>query len=261
MRVSVYSEKGVKTKSTMELPEEIFGVKPNDAVLRQYVHVYRINQRQGTVSTKTRGEVSGGGKKPWAQKGTGRARHGSIRSPIWVGGGVTHGPRPHKFAADFPKKMRSLALRLALSEKASEGLVLVVEEFSPKIPKTKPARELLQKLGARRPLVVFPSPGDTARRAFRNLERVGLADASALNPYEVLKAREMILFRKSVEQIKERLGSGRRVKTTKLVKAVKAVKTVKAATAAKPVKTVKPARAKAAPSAKVVRKSRVSKKK
>lgn len=212
MRVKVYSDKGAKTQSTMELPEEIFGVKPNDPVLRQYIHVYQINQRQGTVSTKTRGEVSGGGRKPWAQKGTGRARHGSIRSPIWVGGGVTHGPRPHKFTANLPKKIRDLALRLALSDKAAEGLVWVVEEFSPKILKTKPARELLQKLGAKRPLVVFPAPGDIARRAFRNLEYVYLADVPTLNPYEIIKAREMVLFRKSVEQIKVRLGAGKKIK-------------------------------------------------
>ncbi len=204
-------------------------MKPNAAVLRQYIHVYQINQRQGTVATKTRGEVSGGGRKPWAQKGTGRARHGSIRSPIWVGGGVTHGPQPHKFSAAFPRKLRDLALRSALSDKAADGLVLVVEEFSPKIPKTKPARELLQKLGAKRPLIVFPAPWDTAVRAFRNLENVNLSNALSLNPYEIVRAREMILFRKSVEQLKERLGAGKTIKSVKTVKTVKAVKTIKPA--------------------------------
>lgn len=227
MRVNVYSEKGMKTQSTLELPKEIFGVKPNAAVLRQYIHVYQINQRQGTVATKTRGEVSGGGRKPWAQKGTGRARHGSIRSPIWVGGGVTHGPQPHKFSAAFPRKLRDLALRSALSDKAADGLVLVVEEFSSKIPKTKLARELLQKLGAKRPLIVFPAPWDTAVRAFRNLENVNLSNALSLNPYEIVRAREMILFRKSVEQLKERLGAGKTIKSVKTVKAVKTIKPAK----------------------------------
>ena len=124
MKVNVYSEKGAKLQSKVELPKDIFGIKPNKAALRQYIRVYRINQRQGTVATKTRGEVRGGGKKPWPQKGTGRARHGSIRSPIWVGGGVAHGPRPRKFGLSIPKKIRDLALRSALSAKVSDKAIV-----------------------------------------------------------------------------------------------------------------------------------------
>src|SRR4030043_522429 len=118
MRGSVYSEKGTKTASTAELPKDVFEVKPNEAALRQYVHIYQINQRQGTVATKTRGDVSGGGRKPWAQKGTGRARQGSTRSAQWVGGGKVHTPKPRKYTKLMPRKMRHAALRSALSVKA-----------------------------------------------------------------------------------------------------------------------------------------------
>ncbi len=166
MRVSVYSEKGTKTASTAELPKDVFEVKPNEAALRQYVHIYQINQRQGTVATKTRGDVSGGGRKPWAQKGTGRARQGSTRSPIWVGGGATHGPQPHGFSAAFPEKIRNLALRSALSEKAAGGKVFVVGEFAPKEPKTALAAQLLRKLGAKKPLVVTSEKDETVNRSF-----------------------------------------------------------------------------------------------
>src|SRR4030042_3803586 len=105
MRVSFYSEKGTKTASTAELPKDVFEVKPNEAALRQYVHIYQINQRQGTVATKTRGDVSGGGRKPWAQKGTGRARQGSTRAPQWVGGGKVTTPHPHAYTQARPLKM------------------------------------------------------------------------------------------------------------------------------------------------------------
>ena len=109
MKVDLYSAAGRKLEGKVDLPKEIFEITPNKTALRQYLHVYTVNQRSGTLSAKRRGEVSGGGKKPWRQKGTGRARHGSIRSPIWVGGGVAHGPRPRRFFLSVPKKVSRLA--------------------------------------------------------------------------------------------------------------------------------------------------------
>src|SRR3972149_22227 len=131
MKVDIYSEKGTKGTTKAELVKEIFEIKPNDAALRQLVRVYQVNQRAGTVSTKTRSEVSGGGRKPWAQKGTGRARHGSTRSPIWVGGGITFGPRPRHFELSIPKRIRDLAFKSALSQKTKDERVHVIDSFSP----------------------------------------------------------------------------------------------------------------------------------
>lgn len=206
MRVNVYSEKGIKTASTVELPKEIFAVEPNEAVLRQYLHVYRLNQRQGTVSTKTRGEVRGGGRKPWAQKGTGRARQGSIRSPIWVGGGVAHGPKPHDFEADLPKKMRALALSSALTLKAAAKQVFVLKDFAPKVPKTAQGAALLKRLGLKKTLVVLPGTNESAQRSFRNIKGVRIKIAGALNAYEVVDAGDLLLLKESVDKLKERLG-------------------------------------------------------
>jgi large subunit ribosomal protein L4 len=222
MRVHIYSEKGIKTERTTELPKEIFEIKPNETAMRQYLHVYRINQRQGTVSTKTRGEVAGGGRKPWAQKGTGRARQGSIRSPIWVGGGATHGPQPYDFAAVLPSKTRDLALRSALSEKAAADKIFVISEFSPKDPKTSLAANLLLKLGAPDPLIVIPGKDEKITRSFRNIQGVVLETAAALNPYEVIGAKSVVLMKESIETLKNRLVKKPEAKEpSKKAKAVK----------------------------------------
>lgn len=207
MRASVFSAKGAKTESKLELPEKIFEVRPNPTVLRQYIHVYEKIQRAGNVATKTRGKVSGGGRKPWAQKGTGRARQGSVRSPIWVGGGVTFGPQPRTFAAALPEKVRDLALRSALSAKAAAGGIYVIEDPVFKEPKTSQARELLAKLKAAKPLVVFSGEDANISRAFRNLAGVATVEVRNLNPYAVIKAREVVFFKESIGKLKERLGS------------------------------------------------------
>jgi large subunit ribosomal protein L4 len=212
MRVKIYSEKGIKTESTTELPKEIFEIKPNGAVMRQYLHVYQINQRRGTVATKTRGEVSGGGRKPWAQKGTGRARQGSTRSPIWVGGGSTHGPQPYDFTAVLPKRIRDLALCSALSEKAGSDRVFVVSEFVPKKPQTSLAWKLLHKLGAQSPVVVIPGKDEKISRSFRNIAGVVIETAAALNPYEVVRAKSVVLLKESIGRLEERLGGKPKVK-------------------------------------------------
>jgi len=208
MKVDLYSEKGAKLATKVELPREIFGIKPNEAALRQYIHVYQTNQRRGTVKAKTRGEVSGGGRKPWRQKGTGRARHGSIRSPIWVGGGVAHGPRPRSFALSIPKKIARLALKSALSFKVSEKRIRVLQRLGFEEPKTAVAAKLLERLGTgKRVLVVVPERDENLHRSFRNLEKVEVRTARELNAYDTVLADDLILLKEAVARLKERLVS------------------------------------------------------
>lgn len=206
MKVDLYSEKGTKLTTKVELPEEIFGIKPNETALRQYLHVYQTNQRRGTVSTKTRGEVRGGGRKPWRQKGTGRARHGSIRSPIWVGGGVAHGPKPRKFALSIPKKIANLALKSALSLKAKEGKIRVLRELTFKEPKTAQAAKLLKKLKLeRRVLVVTPERDEKLYRSFRNIKGAEVRATRNLNAYDAVAAEDALFLREAIGKLKERL--------------------------------------------------------
>src|SRR3990172_10172217 len=225
MRVNVFSAKGIKTEKKIELPEDIFGVKPNSTVLRQYIHVYRNIQRAGTVAARMGGKVSGGGRKPWAQKGTGRARHGSVRSPIWVGGGITFGPQPRTFEAILTKKVKDLALRSALSAKAAAGKVWVIVGPVFKEPKTAVAQQLLEKLKTRKALVIVPKMNTNVFRSFRNLADATVELVGNLNPYEVLNSGDLVFFQESIGKLKERLTEKR--KTVKVVKAIKPVKVVK----------------------------------
>ena len=158
------------SKGDVKLDPAIFGIEPNIAVMHQVVTAQRAAARSGTASTKTRSEVRGGGRKPWRQKGLGRARHGSIRSPQWVGGGVVFGPHPRDYSQRTPKKMKKLALRSALSARASEGNIKVVETIDWAAPKTKGASSLLAAIGATRKALVVLGPTDrVAERSFRNL--------------------------------------------------------------------------------------------
>jgi large subunit ribosomal protein L4 len=178
------------------LPEAIFGIEPNVPVMHQVVTAQLAAARSGTHSTKTRAEVSGGGAKPWRQKGTGRARQGSTRAPHWRGGGVAHGPHPRSYKQRTPKKMVWLALRSALSDRAAEGMVTVVDDWGFAAPKTKEAVAALKALGVagrERVLVVLPRDDETAWKSFRNLgERVGLVSVEELNTYDVLVADRVI---------------------------------------------------------------------
>jgi large subunit ribosomal protein L4 len=224
MKVDLYSETGAKLSAKMELPEEIFGIDPNEAALRQYLYVYRVNQRRGTAKAKTRGEVSGGGRKPWRQKGTGKARHGSIRSPIWVGGGVAHGPKPREFSLSIPGKIARLALRSALSLKALEGKIKILRDLAFKEPKTAKAAALLKKLKlGKRILVVTPEQNDNLIRSFKNIGGVEVRLARNLNAYDVILAQHLVLLSESVGKLKERLvtvkGKGESKETVGGVKA------------------------------------------
>lgn len=207
MKVNLYSEKGTKLTTKVELPKEIFGIEPNEAVLRQYLHVYQVNQRRGTASTKTRSEVRGGGRKPWRQKGTGRARHGSIRSPIWVGGGVAHGPKTRKLSLSIPKKSANLALKSAFSLKAKEEKIKVLRGLTFKEPKTSQAVKLLEKLKLRgRALIVTPERDEKLYRSFRNIKGVVVKTAQNLNAYDVVLAEETIFLKEAIGNLKERLA-------------------------------------------------------
>jgi large subunit ribosomal protein L4 len=187
------SEVEVKTQAgipagTVTLAESIFGVQPNVPVMHQVVTAQLAGARSGTQSTLTRAEVRGGGKKPWRQKGTGRARQGSIRSPQWAGGGVALGPKPRKYDQKTPKKMVALALKGALSDRASEGKVLVVDRWSFEKPSTKTAKAALVALGINddRVLVVISREDEDAFKSFRNIPEVQVMLAGELNTYDVL---------------------------------------------------------------------------
>ena len=187
----------------VELPEAIFGLEPNVAVMHQVVTAQLAAKRAGTHSTKTRAEVAGGGSKPWRQKGTGRARQGSIRSPHWRGGGIAHGPKPRDYSQRTPKKMVKLALCSALSDRVAEEKVVVVDEWGIDAPKTKSGVQLLASLGLRtkgerapRVLVVLFRTEDAVWKSFRNLgDRVQIILPEELNAYDVL-VNDYVVFSK-----------------------------------------------------------------
>jgi large subunit ribosomal protein L4 len=183
-----------KATGDMDLPEEFFGGDINVALLHQVVTAQLAAARRGTASTKTRNEVRGGGQKPWRQKGTGRARHGSIRSPLWVGGGTVFGPKPRSFTQRVPKKMRKAALRSALADKANGGRVWVLDGFDE--PRTKAAAGALREAGISGRVLVVLDPADTysatVDQAFRNLARTAFSLYGSLAAYDVLVADDVI---------------------------------------------------------------------
>jgi large subunit ribosomal protein L4 len=181
---------------TVDLDDAIFGIEPNVPVMHQVVTAQLAARRSGTQSTRTRAEVAGGGAKPWKQKGTGRARQGSIRSPQWKGGGVALGPKPRSYEQRTPKKMIRLALRSALSDRAADGKVIVVDSWGFEAPSTRAALTLLTSLGAEgRVLVVVDGEDAIAWKSFRNLAQVHLLEAGQLNAFDVLVADYVVFTR------------------------------------------------------------------
>ncbi|OGO15850.1 MAG: 50S ribosomal protein L4 [Chloroflexi bacterium RBG_13_68_17] len=193
MKVDVLNTKGEKVK-TVELPAEIFEapIKPDlmhQALVRQWA-----NARLGTHKTKSRGEVSGGGRKPWRQKGTGRARQGSIRAPQWVGGGKVHTPRPRDYSVDMPRKMRRAAVRSALSAKAAESAIVVLDELALSAPKTKEMAAILRRLvGEDSALIVLAGPDERVERSTRNLAEVKTLRAQYLNIRDLLGYNRLVM--------------------------------------------------------------------
>ncbi len=213
--LTVKSQSGGDAGS-VELPEAVFGIEPNVAVMHQVVTAQLAAARAGTHSTRTRAEVAGGGAKPWRQKGTGRARQGSIRAPHWRGGGVAHGPKPRSYRQRTPKKMVRLALLSALSDRAAESKVAVIDAWSFDAPRTKDAITALGALGLRpagerapRVLLVLDRTDDTAWKSFRNLgDRVQIILPEELNAYDVLVNDWLVFTSATLEAIVSRLTDG-----------------------------------------------------
>ena len=211
MQVKVYNQNAEET-GTIELPDSMFGLKWNADLVHQVVTSYAANARRGTAKAKTRGEVRGGGRKPWRQKGTGRARHGSIRSPIWRGGGVAHGPILEKnYKQKINKKMAKKALFVTLSAKARDNEIFVIDDLHFSEPKTKLAAKTFSAFSEKTNasikkgngvLVALAEKNDTARRVLRNLPFIGVDEARNLNAYEVMQYKYIMFQRKAIEAIK-----------------------------------------------------------
>ena len=201
--ISVYDMTGKQT-GTMELNADIFGIEPNVAVMHSAVINYLANQRQGTQSTKTRSEVSGGGRKPWRQKGTGHARQGSTRSPQWTHGGIALGPKPRSYRFALPKKVRRLALKSAFSSKVMADEMLVLESLSLAEIKTKSIVNMLNALGAdRKVLLVLPEKDEKVVLSARNIPGVKTALVNTLNVYDILNCDKFIVVKDAVAQLEE----------------------------------------------------------
>ncbi|MCI8445722.1 MAG: 50S ribosomal protein L4 [Bacilli bacterium] len=203
---SVLNIKGEKVKD-ITLNEAVFGITPNDAVLYDAITLARNSQRQGTHSTKTRSEVSGGGRKPWKQKGTGNARQGSTRAPHWRHGGVVFGPTPRSYATKMNKKERRLALKSALSYKVLDSEMIIVDHFQLESNKTKEAKNVLANLKATgTTLIVVDELTENVVLATRNLNNVMLLQADEINTLDIIAAHNMIITENAVKAIEEVLG-------------------------------------------------------
>ena len=192
-----------KSVGKIDLPADIFGAEVKKEVLHEVVRNYLANQRQGTAATKTKGLVSGGGRKPYKQKGTGRARAGSNRSPLWRGGGTIFGPMPRDYSYRLPKKIKWASLGAALSGKFSDGEVMVVDDISIERPKTKELASLCKGLGVKNALIILPEENETIKLAARNIPHVDIAVVGKLNAYHILVHEKVLLTQKAVEKMKE----------------------------------------------------------
>lgn len=196
-----------KKSGEQELSDALFDAKISVPLMHQVVIAGMAAVRRGTHSTKTRAEVAGGGKKPWRQKGTGRARHGSIRSPIWTGGGVAHGPKPQDHSMRVNKKMKRGAFRGALTDALQSGKIAVVKDLSFEQPKTKDAVKLLAALELEgRVLVVTPGPDEALEKSFQNLPNVRVGYSGGISTYEVVAADRVLLTPEAIELLEQRAG-------------------------------------------------------
>ena len=200
--VALYDIKG-QNIGDITLSETVFGQPVNAAVMHEVVVAHLANCRQGTQSAKTRAEVSGGGKKPWRQKGTGRARQGSTRSPQWRHGGVVFAPKPRDYTIRVNKKVKRLAMKSALSSKVEENEVIVFDALNIEAPKTKEMVKVLKAVDANKALIVLADKDETVERASANIEGVKTTLVGTLNVYEIMKYEKLILTKASVEKIEE----------------------------------------------------------
>ncbi len=203
MILKVYKIDGTETKDSVELPSTVFEIEPNQHLLYQSVRIYLANQRQGTHKAKERSEVRGGGKKPFKQKGRGTARAGTSRSPIWVGGGTIHGPRPRDYSMTLPKKSAKLARKSALSLKAKNGEIMIVEDVTFEQPKTKDFSSILKNLNinSKKVLMLTPGHNENIYKSGRNIPKVIIRDAKEAATYDLLNNSMILIQKSAVEQL------------------------------------------------------------
>jgi large subunit ribosomal protein L4 len=202
-KVALYDITGSQI-GDIELSDDIFGIKVNTHVMYEAVKNYLANQRQGTQSAKTRAEVRGGGRKPWRQKGTGRARQGSIRAPQWKGGGVVFAPKPRDYSYSIPKKVKRLALKSALSSKVEDLEIIVVDQLTLEQPKTKEMVKVLKNLNSgKKALIVIPERDEAVVRASANIAGVKTSYVNTINVYDILNCDSLILTKEAVNKVEE----------------------------------------------------------
>ncbi|KAF0395401.1 50S ribosomal protein L4 [Pediococcus pentosaceus] len=204
--VSIFKQDGTKN-GDVELNADIFGIEPNNDVVFEAVVMQRASMRQGTHAVKNRSAVRGGGRKPWRQKGTGRARQGSIRSPQWRGGGIVFGPTPRSYAYSIPKKMRRLALKSVLSQKVLDESLVVVDEFKFETPKTKDFAQSLGNLNVdKKALLVLEEDNESAVLAARNLSNVKIVEPEGINVLDIMNSDKLVITQKALSQVEEALA-------------------------------------------------------
>lgn len=213
LTVQVFTAAG-RAAGEMQLPKEIFGAEVNKNLIAQAIRVYLANQRLGTASTKSRGEITASTRKIWRQKGTGRARHGALSAPLFVGGGVAHGPKPKDYSLKLPKKMKKIALICALSSKLNDGQIKVLTGFEKIEPKTKIMNAAIKSLDLERKKILLVTPATSTElpdlyKAARNIEGVKILPAQMLNTYEVLDNVSIFLMKASIEILKKNLIGGK----------------------------------------------------
>lgn len=205
-RVALYNTSGEQV-GEIDLNDSVFGAPIHRSVLHDVVVAHLANRRRGTHDTKTRAEVSGGGKKPWRQKGTGRARHGTIRSPIWRGGGIVFGPHPRDYSIRLPKKVRRLAMRSALSSKVEGGSIVVLDELKLDQPKTRDMVKILNNLKVEnKALVVMADRDDNVIKSARNIPGIKPVPANGLNVYDLLAHNTLVITKDAVSRVEEVLA-------------------------------------------------------
>ncbi|HHW35785.1 MAG TPA: 50S ribosomal protein L4 [Bacillales bacterium] len=205
-KVALYNQTGSQV-GEIELSEAVFGIEPNKSVLFDAIVMQRATRRQGTHKVKNRSEVSGGGRKPWRQKGTGRARQGSIRSPQWRGGGIVFGPTPRSYSFKLPKKVRRLAIKSALSTKVLENDVVVLENLIIEAPKTKDMVQVLNALSLNKKVLVITADADqTIELSARNIPGVTVVDANGVNVLDVMSHDKMVITKEAAEKVGEVLA-------------------------------------------------------
>ena len=203
MTLDIYKIDGSLTGEKLELADDIFGIEPNDHAIYLSVKSFLANQRQGTHKAKERGEVNGGGKKPWKQKGRGGSRAGTTRSPLWVGGGTIFGPRPRDYRQDLPKKLKKLARKSALSYKVKDEQVIIVEDFNFEKPKTKEFENFLDsfKISGKKVLLLTNEKLETVYKSGRNIPKVKVLEAYKASTYDILNNQVLVLQKSAVDVV------------------------------------------------------------